>query len=124
MKYYKRWCAIVIYKIFNNNAVVKRYQEGISVKNAILWDIKRFYEDEYKIGLKVLDMIEKRFSFRLPDDEAGFIAIHIVESVLSENTEDMYRITEIISEISTIVKYNFYVFLMKIQYIIIVLLHT
>ena len=109
MKYYKRWCAIVIYKIFNNNAVVKRYQEGISVKNAILWDIKRFYEDEYKIGLKVLDMIEKRFSFRLPDDEAGFIAIHIVESVLSENTEDMHRITEIISEISNIVKYNFHI---------------
>lgn len=90
-------------------AAVKRYQEGISVKNAILWDIKRFYKDEYKIGLKVLDMIEERFSVRLPDDEAGFISIHIVESVLSENAEDMHGITEIISEITNIVKYNFHI---------------
>lgn len=88
---------------------VKRQKEGIFVKNAILWDIKRFYKAEYKIGLKVLDMIEKRFSVRLPDDEAGFIAIHIVESVTSESTEDMHKITEIISEISNIVKYNFHI---------------
>ncbi|AGF54729.1 transcription antiterminator [Clostridium saccharoperbutylacetonicum N1-4(HMT)] len=91
-------------------AAVKRYQDGISVKNAILWDIKRFYKDEYKIGLKALDMIEERFSVRLPDDEAGFTAIHIVESVLSENAEDMQKITEIISEISNIVKYNFHIY--------------
>lgn len=89
-------------------AAVKRFSEGISVKNAILWDIKRFYKDEYKIGLKVLDMIEERFSLRLSDDEAGFIAIHIVESVSSEHTEDMHKITEIISEISNIVQYNFH----------------
>ncbi len=90
-------------------AAVKRYQEGISLKNAILWDIKRFYRDEYKIGLKVVDMIEERFSVRLPDDEAGFIAIHIVEAVLSESSEDMQKIAEIISEISNIVKYNFHI---------------
>lgn len=90
-------------------AAVKRYQEGILVKNAILWDIKRFYKDEYKIGLKVIEMIENRFSVRLPDDEAGFIAIHIVESTLRENSEDMHKIAEIISEISNIVKYNFHI---------------
>ncbi len=90
-------------------AAVTRFQEGILIKNAILWDIRRFYKDEFKIGLKVLDMIEERFSVRLPDDEAGFIAIHIVESVSSESTEDMYKITETISEISNIVKYNFHI---------------
>lgn len=89
-------------------AAVKRYMDGISLKNAILWDIKRIYKDEFIIGLKVLDMIEERFSVRLPEDEAGFIAIHIVEAEMSENTEHMYKITEIISEISNIVKYNFH----------------
>lgn len=90
-------------------AAVKRYLDGISLKNAILWDIKRIYKDEFIIGLKVLDMIEERFSVRLPEDEAGFIAIHIVEAVTSGNAEDMYKITEIISEISNIVKYNFHI---------------
>lgn len=88
-------------------AAIKRFKDGISVKNAILWDIKRFYKDEFNIGLNVLDMIEERFLVRLPDDEAGFIAIHIVEALLNENVEDMYNITEVMSEISNIVKYNF-----------------
>lgn len=88
-------------------AAIKRFKGGISVKNAILWDIKRFYKDEFNIGLNVLNMIEQRFLVRLPDDEAGFIAIHIVEALLNENVEDMYNITEVMSEISNIVKYNF-----------------
>ncbi|GEA30897.1 BglG family transcription antiterminator LicT [Clostridium diolis] len=88
-------------------AAIKRFKDGILVKNAILWDIKRFYKDEFNIGLNVLNMIEQRFLVRLPDDEAGFIAIHIVEALLNENVEDMYNITEVMSEISNIVKYNF-----------------
>lgn len=90
-------------------AAIKRYQSGILVKNAILWDIKRFYKDEYQIGLKVLDMVEERFFVRLPDDEAGFIAIHIVEASLNENTKDIQNITEIMSQILNIVKYNFHI---------------
>lgn len=90
-------------------AAIKRYQSGILVKNAILWDIKRFYKDEYQIGLKVLGMVEERFSVRLPDDEAGFIAIHIVEASLNENTKDIQNITEIMSQILNIVKYNFHI---------------
>lgn len=90
-------------------AAIKRYQSGILVKNAILWDIKRFYKDEYQIGLKVLDVVEERFSVRLPDDEAGFIAIHIAEASLNENTKDIQNITEIMSQILNIVKYNFHI---------------
>jgi beta-glucoside operon transcriptional antiterminator len=86
---------------------VKRHKEGIDVRNAILWDIKRFYKTEYAIGLKVLDMIEKRFAVKLPEDEAGFIAIHIVNSAMSETNKDMNKVTELISEIINIVKYNF-----------------
>lgn len=90
-------------------AAVKHYQEGITVKNAILWEIKRYYREEYKVGLKVLEMIEAKFSVRLPDDEAGFIAIHIVEATQSDSVCDMQKITEIITDITNIVKYTFHV---------------
>lgn len=43
------------------------------VKNALLWEIKRFYKDEFEIGMKALDMIEEKTKIRFPDDEAGFI---------------------------------------------------
>lgn len=89
---------------------INRFLEGIEVKNALLWDIKRFYKDEYPIGVSALDMIEKEFKVRLPDDEAGFIALHIVNAEMDGNENEIkrtYKITKVIQEISNIVKYNF-----------------
>lgn len=85
-----------------------RFLDGISVKNALLWDIRRFYPDEFAIGLKALDMIEEKFKVRLAEDEAGFIALHIVNAETDdESMQDMYEITKIMQEITNIVKYVF-----------------
>lgn len=87
-----------------------RFLEGVEVKNPLLWDIKRFYKDEYPIGVTALDMIEEKFGVRLPDDEAGFIALHIVNAEMNGDKDEVkrtYKITKVIQEISNIVKYNF-----------------
>lgn len=89
---------------------VKRFSEGIVVKNALLWDIKRFYKDEFYIGQKVVEMIAQRTKIILPEDEAGFIALHFVNAQMEENpdkVEDMYTITKVMQELSNIVKYYF-----------------
>lgn len=87
---------------------IDRYLEGINIKNALLWDIRRFYPDEFDIGMTALDMIEKKFKVRLPDDEAGFIALHIVNAEIDEDSmQNMYAITKVMQEISNIVKYKF-----------------
>lgn len=91
---------------------VKRYQDGVEVKNALLWDIKRFYKDEYCIGVKAVEMIKEKTGIQLPDDEAGFIALHFVNAQLEENpdkVEDMYTITKVMQEITNIVKYFFHI---------------
>lgn len=86
---------------------IQRFSEGIVVKNALLWETKRFYKDEFKIGMTALDMIEDKFKVRLPDDEAGFIGLHIVNAQLDENLPVVHEITKVMNEISNIVKYNF-----------------
>lgn len=89
-------------------SAIVRYLEGITVKNALLWDIRRFYRDEYAVGLEALKMIEEEFKVHLPEDEAGFIALHIVNAELDEKSmEDMVAITRIMQEITNIVKYIF-----------------
>lgn len=87
---------------------IVRFLEGITVKNVLLWDIKRFYPDEFALGLRSLDMIEERFNVRLPEDEAGFIALHLVNAEIDEESiQDMYHITKFMQEIINIVKYKF-----------------
>lgn len=88
---------------------VKRYKEGIVVKNALLWDIRRFYPYEFEVGKMVLDKINERTNTKLPIDEAGFIALHIVNSQLDEKVEDIYEVTKVMQEVTNIVKYFFHV---------------
>lgn len=85
-----------------------RFLDGITVKNVLLWEIRRFYPEEFSIGLNALDMIEKRFNMRLPEDEAGFIALHLVNAEIDEDgMQDVYHITKLMQEIVNIVKYKF-----------------
>ncbi|HGM3506853.1 PRD domain-containing protein [Clostridioides sp. ZZV15-6383] len=86
---------------------IERVREGVNVKNALLWDIKRFYQSEFKIGLEALDYIEEKFEIRLPEDEAGFIALHIVNAQMDQNIKVIYEITQMIQEITNVVKYHY-----------------
>ena len=85
---------------------IKRIKDNITVKNALLWDIKRFYRDEFKIGMKALDIIEEKTKIRFPEDEAGFIALHMVNAQLNEEQPQVQGITKLIEEILTIVRIN------------------
>lgn len=88
---------------------IKRCREGMAISNPLLWDIKNFYEIEYDIGLRALELIKNKFHIQLPNDEAGFIALHIVNVELDEdNMDHIFQVTKVIQEIMTIVKYHFH----------------
>lgn len=84
-----------------------RYKEGISLKNVIFLDIKHFYPDEFRIGEKALEMINKKLGISLPEDEAGFLAIHFINAEMDENFDNTLEIIHLIQDISSIVKYVF-----------------
>ncbi|MGY3749623.1 BglG family transcription antiterminator LicT [Vagococcus acidifermentans] len=84
-----------------------RFKEGISLKNALLWDIKRFYKDEFEIGVEALNIIEKNFHVKLPIDEAAFIATHVVSAETEVEMADINEVTKLMQEILDIVTYFF-----------------
>lgn len=85
---------------------ILRFLDGVTVKNVLLWDIRRFYKDEFQVGLWALDLIQEKYKVRLPDDEAGFIALHLANAQMDQEImHNMYEITRIMQEIANIVKY-------------------
>lgn len=86
---------------------VERKKQDIEVKNVMLWDIQKFYRDEYQIGKYAVKLIEERFGVSLNDDEAGFIALHIVNAQLDMHTKTVKEITKVMQEIETIVRMTF-----------------
>lgn len=88
-------------------SAVTRLEEGISFTNPLLWDIKRFYINEYEVALEALKIINEKIGTQLPEDEAGFIALHIVNAQLEQNENTVYEITNIMQEILKIVRLHF-----------------
>ena len=62
------------------NFAINRYKKGINLNNALLWEIKRFYSQEYELGRYAVNLIWERLGIELPEDEAGFIALHFVNA--------------------------------------------
>lgn len=89
------------------NFAIERNKKGLDIKNALLWEIKKLYRDEYSLGLEALKMIEENLQITLPEDEAGFIAMHIVNAELNEEMPNIVNITKVMQDILKIVKYHF-----------------
>lgn len=87
---------------------IERYREGIPLKNQLLLEIKHFYKKEYELGIWTLSLIEAKYQIHMDEDEAAFIALHIVSSEVGKNISDIYEITNFIQEILELVKDYFH----------------
>ena len=87
---------------------VERHNRGLDLKNALLWEIRKYYKQEFQVSLEALDIINKELNIELPEDEAASIALHLVNSQLSgENMAATIQVTEMVNDILNIVKYHF-----------------
>lgn len=87
---------------------LERAKGSVELQNALLWEIKRFYNHEYLIGKEALEIIQRRLNVKLPEAEAGFIALHIVNAELdSPGIQKTMEITRIIQNILQIVRYQY-----------------
>ncbi|PEL12002.1 transcription antiterminator BglG [Bacillus sp. AFS017336] len=85
-----------------------RYKKGQEIRNVLLWETKKFYKKEYEIGLKALEIIERKTGIRFNEDEAGFIAMHLANTQFEGNEIDKtIKIAKFTQDILGIIKYHF-----------------
>jgi beta-glucoside operon transcriptional antiterminator len=85
---------------------IARFKQGIELKNNLLYEVRKYYKREFQIAKRCLDIIENRTGIRLNEDEAGSIALHLVNSQLTgENMQAAVQVTEMVDNILNIVKY-------------------
>ena len=86
---------------------LKRYKENLPIKNELLYEIRRIHKKEYEIGKWAIEYINKTFNVNFLIDEAGFIAMHIINANYRESTNKSCLIMNIINQILDIIK-NYY----------------
>ncbi|MGE9550104.1 BglG family transcription antiterminator LicT [Erwinia amylovora] len=88
------------------NFALQRQRENVPLRNVLNWEIRTLYPREYAVGLSALEIIEKRLGTRLEQDEAGFIALHLVNAQLHSNMPEVMHITGFMQQILDIVRYQ------------------
>lgn len=89
------------------HGAVERFKKGIQIKNPLLIDIKRLFRDEYEVSKQALKAIKEEFGIEFEEDEAGYIAQHIVNAQLDDDMSDIVNVTRIMQDILNIIKYSY-----------------
>lgn len=89
------------------NFAIHRFKQKIEFSNPLLNEIKTFYKEEYLIGEYAIALIERKVGVMLPVDEAGSIALHIVNAELNSAMRDTIGITNLIRDVVKLVKEHF-----------------
>lgn len=86
---------------------VERKKRGVELTNELLWEIKNYYPEEFWVGEEALGTIERELGVRLAEDEAGFIAMHIVNAEMGNFSSKGYETIELTKDILNIIKYHY-----------------
>ena len=89
------------------NFAISRIKQGIYLPNSMLWEIKHYYNHEYRIGMEAISIVQNYAGVTLPADEAGFIAMHILNAEMDLDMDRIRAMTKIIQDVLNIVKYHF-----------------
>ena len=86
---------------------IERFNKNISLQNRLLWEVKKFYPNEFKVGIYAVNKINDVLGVKLPEEEAGNIAFHIVNAQ-TENSEmeNTILMIKMMKDILNIIKYH------------------
>ena len=84
---------------------IQRKQDGIEFTNPLKGAIMSYYPTEHHLGQYCRRMIRERIGIDLHEDEAAFIALHIVNAELNTSMSVMFDITKLIEDTVSVVEY-------------------
>jgi transcriptional antiterminator len=93
------------------NFSIRRIEKGITIENPFLIELKAMYPIEYSLAEKALNMVNDRLQLELPEDEVGFICMHINAAVRQQAVSTSLAYTKkiglIMGLISSLLKKEF-----------------
>lgn len=83
---------------------VYRIRNGIEIRSILLTEVRKFYDKEYDVGMYAVHAMNKCFNLNLPEDEAIFIALHIVDAQMEFNIPIANKIMQMIQDITNVIR--------------------
>lgn len=85
------------------NFAIRRIEKGMKMENPFLNELRALYSREYNLASEAVSMINNRLNINLPEDEIGFICLHIKAAASYENVSAPLSYTKKIGEIMDLI---------------------
>lgn len=89
------------------NYAIERKRNNQQIPNLMFHEIKISYKSEFKIGLWALRLIEANTNVLLDEDEAGYIAMHIVNATIGNKKNGTNMILRFMKDIQCVIEKSF-----------------
>ena len=86
---------------------IERKNQGIEFTNPLMDSLRACYPQELQLGRFCVSQIKEQLGIELHPDEAGFIAMHIINARLDTNMSQVYDIAKMINGCVEIVNHFF-----------------
>jgi transcriptional antiterminator len=78
---------------------IHRLRNGLEIVNPFLFEIRTLYAREYALAERAARMMEERFHIKVPESEAGFLALHIHSAVSYIPVTKAVQFTNVLAEL-------------------------
>lgn len=87
--------------------IKERAEKGMLPRNSMKWEISRYYQEEYKLSKKIVELLEEELDIKLNDDEAASIALHIVNAEYdTDSVHESMEMIHLVDDILQIICYQ------------------
>lgn len=87
---------------------IKRIKKNQFVKSPLIWEVRKFYPNHYKIGLYSVKLINEKTDLEFPEEEAVSIALHFINIQESKDeSNNVIQTMEVVKDILAIIKYHY-----------------
>ncbi|MGV3274421.1 glucose PTS transporter transcription antiterminator GlcT [Staphylococcus sp. 11261D007BR] len=86
---------------------IKRLKNNQFIPNPFLSETQFSYPDAYKIAKRVVNRINNVLNISFPEDEVGFITLHISSFLNNHTIKDTQKVPELIQKLIQLIEHDF-----------------
>lgn len=86
------------------NFSIERYKSNQDIKNLLFEDLRLMYPEELKMAMAILNDVNLKFEVNLPQDEAGFLVMHIVNGLNPDLNNKSALLTELVLDALNVIR--------------------
>ena len=83
---------------------LNRIANGLSINNPFLVETMTLYPFEYEIAKEVIDILDIKTGIRLPEGEAGFIALHIHSALTNKELAKVNQHSQLVTHLINLIE--------------------